>query len=185
MTTAPPTSGLTATTAAGDAPRASRIPGTARMGPIEITGFDGPITIARAAAIASSTSGAGRDASTPSSSTPSTGSPAPARIMYSWKGHQRPSKRTRVRTASSLMGRTLASSSPSVSTRGPSIRRASGRRTGRSGRVPTTITPARSTRAAAPVVAASTPMRAVRGLTSSNAASVRAGERVIRAVRAA
>ena len=38
-----------------------------------MTGLEGPITIARAAAIASSASGAGRAAATPSNSTPSTG----------------------------------------------------------------------------------------------------------------
>ena len=48
----PPTNGLTATTGAGAARSASRIPGSARIGPIEMTGFDGPITIASASAIA-------------------------------------------------------------------------------------------------------------------------------------
>ena len=42
LTARPPTSGLTATTGAGAAAIASRIPGTARIGPIEITGFEGP-----------------------------------------------------------------------------------------------------------------------------------------------
>ena len=56
LSTSPPTSGETATTGAGEATSASRRPGTASIGPIEITGFDGPITIARADASASSTS---------------------------------------------------------------------------------------------------------------------------------
>ena len=42
LTARPPTSGLTATTGPGAAAIASRIPGTARIGPIEITGFEGP-----------------------------------------------------------------------------------------------------------------------------------------------
>ena len=41
------------------------MPGTARIGRIEMTGFDGPMTIARAAAIASSAAGGGEAASTP------------------------------------------------------------------------------------------------------------------------
>ena len=44
---------------------ASRIPARARIGPIEITGFDGPITTARALAIASSTSGVAAAAAAP------------------------------------------------------------------------------------------------------------------------
>jgi hypothetical protein len=83
LTTAPSTSGETATTGAGLARSASRIPGTPRIGPIEITGLDGPITIARAEAIASSTSGGGAAASMPRSSTPSTGPAARSRIMNS------------------------------------------------------------------------------------------------------
>ena len=62
FSTRPATSGLTATTGAGLATIASRTPGTARIGPIEMTGFDGPITIARARSIASSTSAVGRAA---------------------------------------------------------------------------------------------------------------------------
>ena len=59
LSTAPCTSGETATTGASVARSASAIPPTARIGPIEITGFDGPITTALALAIASSTSGDG------------------------------------------------------------------------------------------------------------------------------
>ncbi len=47
LTARPPTSGLTAITGASAAAIASRIPGTARIGPIEITGFEGPMTIVR------------------------------------------------------------------------------------------------------------------------------------------
>ena len=59
LSTAPPTNGLTATTGAGLSRIASRMPSSARIGPIETIGFDGPITIARAWASASSTSGVG------------------------------------------------------------------------------------------------------------------------------
>ena len=59
LTTSPPTSGLTATTGAALPAIAVRSGSIARIGPIEITGLDGPITIARAFAIASSTSGWG------------------------------------------------------------------------------------------------------------------------------
>ena len=69
LSTSPPTSGETATTGAGAAASASRSPGTASIGPIEITGFDGPITIARADASASSTSGVTVASAAPSNST--------------------------------------------------------------------------------------------------------------------
>ena len=48
FTGAPPTIGLTATTRSRRATSTSRTPGTARIGPIEITGFDGQITIVSA-----------------------------------------------------------------------------------------------------------------------------------------
>ena len=54
LSTCPPTSGETATTGAGQPRSASRIPGTARIGPIEITGLDGPTITARAPASAAS-----------------------------------------------------------------------------------------------------------------------------------
>ena len=52
----PPTTGETATTGAGAARSASAMPGTARMGPMEITGLEGPTMMARAAATAASAS---------------------------------------------------------------------------------------------------------------------------------
>ena len=55
LSTSPPTIGLTATTGAAAPVSASRMPGTARIGAIEASGLDGPITIARAPAIAAST----------------------------------------------------------------------------------------------------------------------------------
>ena len=60
LTTSPFTSGLTATTGASAWVRAFRMPSTARIGPIEMTGFEGPITIACAVVIAVRTSGVGR-----------------------------------------------------------------------------------------------------------------------------
>ena len=50
LTTWPATKGLTATTGAPEAAIASRMPGTARIGPMLITGLEGPITIASAPA---------------------------------------------------------------------------------------------------------------------------------------
>ena len=75
--------GLTATTGAGAARSASPIPGTARIGAIDASGFDGPITIAPAQAIASSTASLGRADSAPRNSSPSTGPAARSRIMNS------------------------------------------------------------------------------------------------------
>ena len=66
LTARPATSGLTAITGAPAAAIASRMPGTERIGPIEITGLEGPTTIASAAASASRTSGVGRARSRPS-----------------------------------------------------------------------------------------------------------------------
>ena len=73
-----------------------------------MTGFDGPTTTARAPAIASSTAGVADASTAPSNSTPCTGPAPPRTIMNSWKGHHRPSARTRVRTGASDMGRTRA-----------------------------------------------------------------------------
>ena len=64
-TGAPPRMPAKPTTGAGLARRASRIPGTARIGPIETTGLLGATRIRSAAAIASATPGAGRADSMP------------------------------------------------------------------------------------------------------------------------
>src|SRR4051794_32654769 len=96
FTARPPTNGLTATTGPLAAASASRIPGTDRIGPIEMTGFDGPTTITSAPAIASRTAVGGRAASMPRSSTPSTGPAAPWTIMNSWNGSQSPADFTQV-----------------------------------------------------------------------------------------
>ena len=107
--TSPPTIGLTATTGASVASSASRIPGTARIGAIDASGFDGPITIARAPAIAPSASGLGAACSAPRNSRPSTAPAACWRIMNSWNAHQpADALRTHVRTGSSVIGSTRA-----------------------------------------------------------------------------
>ena len=108
LTTSPPTSGLTATTGARLAAIASRMPGTARIGPIEMIGFDGPITIVCAPAIASATSGVGLAAPAPRKSTSCTGPSPRALIMNSCSGHHLSWASTRVRTGRSLIGSTRA-----------------------------------------------------------------------------
>src|SRR5215212_3477378 len=90
LSTEPRTSGETATTGAEAARSASATPSTRRIGPIEITGFDGPITIACARSSASSTSGVACADSAPRTSTPSTGPSAPLRIMNCWKPSHSP-----------------------------------------------------------------------------------------------
>ena len=82
------------------------MPGTARIGPIEASGFEGPITIARAWAIASSAAGLGAACSAPRNSRPSTSPAALMRIMKSWKERHPAVERTHVRTGSSLAGST-------------------------------------------------------------------------------
>ncbi len=69
--------------------------------------MDGPITIARAPAIAASACSLGRACSAPRYSSPSIIPAARSRIMNSWKEHQ-PAEpvRTHVRTGSSLIGST-------------------------------------------------------------------------------
>src|SRR5437879_7848371 len=59
LTAAPPTMGLTPTTDARVAPRASATPGTARIGPTEVTGLEGQKTTRWAGRIDDSAKGAG------------------------------------------------------------------------------------------------------------------------------
>src|SRR5262245_32493660 len=66
LTAAPPTIGLMPTTGAAVAESASTIPGTARIGPTDVTGLDGHTTTTSAAPIASTTPGAGRALVAPS-----------------------------------------------------------------------------------------------------------------------
>jgi hypothetical protein len=108
LTTSPPTMGETATTGAAVARSASAIPGTSRIGRIEMTGFDGPMTTARAVAIAWSAAAGGAASAAPSKATSSTGPSPRRRIMNSWNGHHRPPASTRVRTGASAIGTTRA-----------------------------------------------------------------------------
>ena len=57
-------------------------------------GFEGPITIASACAIARRTSGVTRACSAPRNSTPSSAGSECWRIRYSWKWRHSPSVRT-------------------------------------------------------------------------------------------
>ena len=91
--------------------RAKQRLGSARIGPIEITGFDGPTTTARAVAIASSSSGGTAASAAPRNSTSSTGPAAPSRIMNAWKACHAPRARTHVRTGESAIGSTRAGTS--------------------------------------------------------------------------
>ncbi len=109
-TGAPPTMGERPTTGAAAAAIASRMPGTARMVPTETTGLDGGKRITSAAAIASSTPGAGLACSAPTGTTASASTEARSRTQYSWKCRTRRSPvpasvtATWVSTRSSDMG---------------------------------------------------------------------------------
>src|SRR5258705_12137028 len=72
LTAAPPTIGLTATTGAAVAASASTIPGTARIGPTDVTGLDGHTTTSSAPRLASTTSRAARAAAAQPYCTPAT-----------------------------------------------------------------------------------------------------------------
>src|SRR5262249_2938065 len=66
LTAAPATIGLTPITRPRVEASASAMPGTATIGPIDVTGFDGHTTTTSASRIASSTPGAGRARAAPS-----------------------------------------------------------------------------------------------------------------------
>ena len=70
LTARPATSGLTAITGASAAAIASRMPGTEMIGPIEITGLEGPTTTVSAPASASRTSALGAARFSPSNLDP-------------------------------------------------------------------------------------------------------------------
>src|SRR3954470_10942267 len=108
LTGAPPMIGLTPTTEAFVARRASAMPGTARIGPIEVTGFDGQITMGLVSAIDATTSGAGRASAAPSYATDTTSPWALSRTKYSWKLRRPAVVVTLVRTGASLIGRRRA-----------------------------------------------------------------------------
>jgi len=108
LTTRPSTNGLTATTGAVAVMIASRIPGTARIGPMLITGLEGPMTIRSAAAIAAVTSPVGLAEEIPSSWTASIAGSARSRIRNSCTSLQPAGVCTRVRTGCSHIGSTVA-----------------------------------------------------------------------------
>ena len=111
LSTAPPTSGRHGDDRApGSRPAPRACPGTARIGPIEITGFDGPITIAR---------GASRSPRAPRRVGARRSIPSKLdvldRALAAAEDHEllerpttRPCARTRVRTGSSHIGSTRA-----------------------------------------------------------------------------
>src|SRR5439155_10584 len=96
LTAAPPTIGLAATTRARAPVSASAMPGTARTGPTDVTGFDGQTTTTSASQIASRTPGAGRAWEAPAYSTSRTWTWAFSRTKYSWNESQPSGVRTRV-----------------------------------------------------------------------------------------
>ena len=92
---------------------------------MEITGLDGPMTIARAVAMASSTSGVGAAARAWRKSTSWIGPSPPRRMRNSWSENQLPSAMTRVRTGLSDIGSTRARTSSAAPMRAwASVRRA-------------------------------------------------------------
>ena len=82
------------------------------IGPIEITGFEGPITIASALSIAARTSGVGVASAIPSISTAPIGGSARSATRYSWIPRQPLAVLTRVRARCSHIRRTAASTQP-------------------------------------------------------------------------
>ena len=105
-TGAPPMMGETPTTVC--ARSAAAMPGTARITPMLTTGFDGGNSTKSAAAIASSTPGAGRASAAPTASMRTAGTAAWSLTHHSWKCSSciRPSTSTVtwVRTGSSDIG---------------------------------------------------------------------------------
>ena len=77
------TTGVTATTSAGESRTASRSPGTAKIGPMLATGLLGPRISRSAAVTASRTPGAGRAAVAPAYATDRTAGEAPCRTRNS------------------------------------------------------------------------------------------------------
>ena len=102
---APATIGDTATTESRRALNTLATPGTARIGPIDTTGFEGATTTISAEPRESSTPGAGLAVSAPSKRTESTTTEWRSFTKYSWKATSWvSSSRSRVRTGSSLIG---------------------------------------------------------------------------------
>src|SRR4029453_17982462 len=84
LTGAPPMIGLTPTTDADVDASTSAMPAIARIGPMEVTGFDGHTTTRSAPTIASRTPGAGWAAGAPSYSTRAAAPCGRSRTKYSW-----------------------------------------------------------------------------------------------------
>src|SRR5215218_9141799 len=101
----PPTMGLTATLGAGEEASASRIPGTARIGPMLTTGLEGQNTTRSAPASASRTASVGRASPMPRKRMPSTSSLWRLRTKYSWNSSGPSGVYRTVATGSSHMGR--------------------------------------------------------------------------------
>ena len=90
-TGAPPTIGDRPITGAAVARRASAIPGTARITPIETTGLLGGRSTTSASDSASRTPGAGVEVAAPTTSKLAAGTSACSRTHHSWKWTVRPS----------------------------------------------------------------------------------------------
>src|SRR5206468_10244134 len=101
-----PMIGLTATTLAAVSRKASRIRGTARIGPILVMGLLGAIRTASDLVIASSRPGAGLDSEAPAKRTDFTGSWYRRFTKYSSKLSSPAGVSMRVFTRWSLIGRT-------------------------------------------------------------------------------
>ena len=107
--------GETATTNASR--RASRTPPQARIGPIDVTGFDGPSRTASASRRAPITSGVAGGGAEDSHAMPRTATAPRCRTHHSWKWRRPSSVRTWVAYGSSAMGSTRTPM-PSRSARG-------------------------------------------------------------------
>ncbi len=109
-TGAPPMIGESPTTGAEAAATASRMPGTARMVPIETTGLDGGKRMTSASARASSTPGAGLAVSAPTGTIASASTAACSLTQYSWKWMARVPCSSVIRTWVSIRSSLIGSS---------------------------------------------------------------------------
>ena len=117
FTARPPISGLTATHGTRRCASASRSSRTARIGQTETYGLLGASRIRSASAIASSTPGAGRAASSPSKRTASTSSRCPRATNHSWNGNVPAGVSSQVRSRSSVAGSSRAATPSAVASR--------------------------------------------------------------------
>ncbi len=93
------------------------MPGTARIGPIEMTGLLGHTSTVSASAMASSTPGAGRASAAPSKRTPTTGGSQCSRTNHSCMASSPSGVVMRVATRSSVIGSRRGPSSQAAVTR--------------------------------------------------------------------